>query len=100
LFSLVIDLGFIFKIKKTIACSSIPWRPMMGAIGIKREATDISGSSKHPASTLSGGTSSINTSSFHTTRTSLSHTLVGIDLPNRGRGKGFMRKATLLKVLA
>jgi uncharacterized small protein (DUF1192 family) len=30
---------------------------------------------------------------------SLSHTLVGIDLPNGGRGKGFMRKATLPKVL-
>jgi hypothetical protein len=31
---------------------------------------------------------------------SLSHTLVGIDLPNGGQGKGFMRKATLPKVLA
>jgi hypothetical protein len=76
-----------------------PRRPTKGTIGIKRAAIDIGGPSKRLASTLAGGTSSINTSSFHTTRTSLSHTLVGIDLPNGGRGKGFMRKATLPKVL-
>jgi hypothetical protein len=75
-----------------------PQRPMMGAISIKRSATNIGGPSKRLASMLSGNTSS--TSSFHTTKASLSHTLVGIDLPNGGRGKGFMRRATLLKVLA
>jgi hypothetical protein len=76
-----------------------PQRPTTGTISIKRAAMDIGGPSKRPAPTLAGGTSSINTSSFHTTRMSLSHTLVGIDLPNGGRGKGFMRKATLPKAL-
>jgi hypothetical protein len=71
---------------------------MMGAIGIKRLATDIGGPSKRPASMLLGNMSS--TSSFHTAKASLPHTLVGIDLPNRERGKGFVHKATLPKVLA
>jgi hypothetical protein len=73
---------------------------MTRAIGIKRAATDIGGPSKCPASTLSSGTSSLNNSSFHTATMSLSHTLVGIYLPNGGWGKGFMRKATLPKVPA
>jgi hypothetical protein len=70
-----------------------PWRPTTGAIGVKRPATDIGGPRKHLASTLSGSTAS--TPSFHTAKACLSHTLVGIDLPNRGRGKGFVRKAAL-----
>jgi hypothetical protein len=41
-----------------------PWRPTTGAIGIKRVATDIGGLSKRLASTLLGGTFSLNTSSF------------------------------------
>jgi hypothetical protein len=69
---------------------------MTGAIDIKRPPTDIGGPSKRPTLTLSGNTSS--TPSFHIAKASLSHTLVGIDLPNDGRGKGFMRKATLPKV--
>jgi hypothetical protein len=75
-----------------------PRRPMTGAIGIKRPATDIGGPSKRPASTFLGNTSS--TSSFHTAKASLSHTLMGIYLPNGGRGKGFVLKATLPKVPA
>jgi hypothetical protein len=59
-----------------------PWRPTTGIIGIKRAASDVSGPSKCPATTLSGSTSSRNTSSVQIARPSLSHTLVGIDLPN------------------
>jgi len=47
--------------------------------------------------TFLGDMSSLNTSSFHTARPSLSHTLVGIDFPIGGWGRGFMGKATLPK---
>jgi hypothetical protein len=65
-----------------------PRRPTTSAIGVKRPASNINGPSKHLASTPS----STMTSSFHTTRASLSHILVGVDMPNWGRGKGFVQK--------
>jgi hypothetical protein len=74
-----------------------PWRPTMRMIDIKRAAPNVGGPSKRPATTLSSSTSSHNTSSIQTAMPSLSHTLVGIDLPNGGCGKGLMRKATLPK---
>jgi hypothetical protein len=77
--------------------SAPPRRPTTGIIGIKRAAPDVSGPSKCLATTLSGSTSSRNTSSVQIARPSLSHTLVGIDLPNGGCGKGLMQKATLPK---
>jgi hypothetical protein len=67
-----------------------PQQPTMGTIGVKRPTSDINRPSKRPASIPSSSTM---TSSFHTTRASLSHTLVGVDMPNGGRGKGFIRKA-------
>jgi hypothetical protein len=66
-----------------------PRRLTMGAIGVKRLASDINGPSKHLTSTPSSSTMTL---SFHTAWASLSHTLVGVDMPNRGRGKGFVWK--------
>jgi hypothetical protein len=68
-----------------------PRWPTTGAIGVKRPASDINGPSKRPASTPPSSTT---TSSFHTAWAILTHTLVGVDMPNGGRGKGFIRKAT------
>lgn len=57
-----------------------PRRPTTGVLGLKKT---VGGPNKCPMPTSSDNTSS---------RESLSHILVGVDLPNGGRGKGFMRK--------
>jgi hypothetical protein len=69
-----------------------PTRPTTSALSLKWKASDISGPSKCPIVMPLGNTVSHTSSSFHTTRPSLSYTVVDMRKPKEGYGKALMRK--------
>jgi hypothetical protein len=69
-----------------------PTQPTTGTLGLKQKAPGVSRPSKRFVVTPSGNMVSSVTSSFQTTRPSLSYTVVGVRKPEGGYGKVLMHK--------